>query len=211
MRKGSFSSLILHLHPTFVPEGSARVRFTWCLGGLSLLMFCLEALSGVYLMLHYVPVSADAYLSVADTTYIVPYGFFVRNLHYWCGQAMVILVVLHMARVFLTGSYSGVRSFNWVIGVLLLGATFLVDFTGYLLVWDDRGLWARTIAVNLLATIPAIGDSVGALFLGSPAAPDGGIVRIYVWHAFFLPVAMIALMAWHFWRIRKDGGISRPL
>jgi quinol-cytochrome oxidoreductase complex cytochrome b subunit len=211
MSRGSFSSFLLHLHPRVIPEASAGIRFTWCLGGLSVWMFALELLTGALLMLHYVPGVSSAYPAVQHVTHVVPYGFFIRNLHYWCGQAMVILVVLHAFRVLLTGSYAPPRHLNWLVGLSLLVLTLLVDFTGYLLVWDDRALWAWTIARNLTETVPGIGGALASLFFGPARLGDANIVRLYVWHIFLLPGFVFMLMGWHFWRIRKDGGISRPL
>ena len=211
MSKGSFSDFLLHLHPRTVPEASARVTFTWCLGGLAFWLFVLEVITGALLMLHYVPTAGGAYRSVQEIVHVVPYGFVIRNLHYWCGQIMVLLVVLHMVRVFVTGSFAAPRQFNWVIGAALLAGTILVDFTGYLLVWDDRSLWACTIARNLTLTVPGIGSAGASLLFGPEEVNDQVLVRLYAWHVILLPAAMIVLTAWHFWRIRKNAGISRPL
>jgi cytochrome b6 len=211
MSKSSFSSFLLHLHPRSIPEPSSRVSFTWCLGGLAVLMFFLEAVTGILLMLHYVPTISGAYLSIQDITHLIPYGFLLRNLHYWCGQAMVVLVVLHMSRVFLTGSFAPPRRFNWIIGLMLMIGTLLVDFTGYLLVWDERALWARTIARNLVETVPVLGSGVASMLFGSPEISDAAIIRLYVWHIVLIPGIMAGLMGWHLWKVRRDGGISGPL
>lgn len=178
---------------------------------MALWMFLLEAITGALLLLHYVPTAGGAYASIQEITHVIPYGFFIRNLHYWCGQVMVVLVVLHMVRVFVTGSFVAPRRFNWIIGLLLLIATVFVDFTGYILVWDDRALWARTIARNLAEAVPLAGEGAGRLLFGAAEVTDAVLVRLYVWHVFLLPAAMVGLMAWHFWKIRKDGGISGPL
>jgi quinol-cytochrome oxidoreductase complex cytochrome b subunit len=211
MPKGSFSQLLLHLHPRTVPEASSRVRYTWCLGGLALWMFLIEIVTGAILMLRYVPSLSESYLSIQDITHIAPYGFFLRNLHYWCGQIMVVLVVLHMVRVFLTGSYADPRRMNWIIGLILLIVTVLIDFTGYLLVWDDRALWAWTIARNLAETIPLVGPPLASIVFGPADVSDLSLVRLYAWHVLLIPGAMVLLMGWHFWKVRKDGGISVPL
>ena len=174
-------------------------------------MFILEVATGILLLLHYIPTSDTAYRSVLDITYVVPYGFFVRNLHYWCGQVMIILVLLHMVRVFITRAYAPPRHWNWLIGIALLVGTFLVDFTGYVLIWDDRGLWAWTIARNLAETIPVVGSGVASVIFGPAEASTSTVVRIYIWHVILVPGLMGVLMIWHFWRIRKDGGISQPL
>ncbi len=124
---------------------------------------------------------------------------------------MIALVVLHMIRVYSTGSYKAPRSFNWIIGVALLVCSIMVDFTGYVLVWDDRSLWAWTIARNLANETPLIGEFVSAILFGPEPVSDVSIIRVYVWHVVFWPSIITLLMFWHFWRVRKDGGISRPL
>ena len=180
------------------------------MGGLAAWMFVIEVVTGVLLMLHYVPTAGGAYPSVQTITHVAPYGFFIRNLHYWCGQIMVGMVVVHMVRVFVTGSYAPPRHMNWLIGLGLLVATLILDFTGYLLVWDDRGLWAWTIARNLAETVPLIGPFLANLLFGPSEVGDLALVRVYAWHVIILPGFLVGLMAWHFWRIRKDG-ISSPL
>jgi len=174
-------------------------------------MFVLELGTGLLLVFHDTPTSGGAYASIQEITHVVPYGFFVRNVHYWCGQGMVVLVALHMARVFVTGSYADPRRLNWVVGLGLLVITLLVDFTGYLLVWDDRSLWAWTIARNLAQALPLLGPSTAVALFGPDEVSDAVLVRVYVWHVVLFPGLLSLLMGWHFWRIRKDGGISEPL
>lgn len=211
MTKGSLTAFLLHLHPRLIPEASAKIRYTWCMGGLAMWMFVLEIVTGLLLVLHYAPSAKGAYPSIQEITHVVPYGFFVRNLHYWCGQVMVVLVALHMVRVFVTGSYAHPRRLNWIIGLGLLVITLVVDFTGYLLVWDDRSLWAWTIARHLAQTLPGVGSSISVALFGPEEVGDAVLVRVYVWHVILLPGLMSLLLGWHFWRIRKDGGISQPL
>ncbi len=210
MTRGSFSAFLLHVHPRVIPESSARIRFTWCLGGLAFWLFVVEAVTGVLLTMRYVPTLSSAYPSIQEITHVAPYGFFVRNIHYWAGQAMVALVVLHMIRVFWTGSFARPRELNWIIGIILLIVTFLVDFTGYVLVWDYRSLWAWTIARNLSEMIPGLGPTLATLLFGPSDVGDFALVRVYVWHVILMPGLMVGLLAWHFWKIRKDG-ISVPL
>jgi quinol-cytochrome oxidoreductase complex cytochrome b subunit len=124
---------------------------------------------------------------------------------------MVILVVLHMVRVFWTGSYLPPRRLNWVIGIILLALVFLLDFTGYLLVWDDRALWAWTIARHLTEKIPLIGDGLALVIFGPLDLEDLCLIRLYAWHIFILPVMLMSAMSIHFWKVRRDGGISTPL
>jgi quinol-cytochrome oxidoreductase complex cytochrome b subunit len=174
------------------------------------LAFLIEVLTGALLLFHYVPTVSKAYASVQYITHVAPLGFLIRNIHYWAGQFMVVLVALHMVRVYATGSYRAPRSFNWLIGVALLVCVIMVDFTGYVLVWDDRSLWAWTIAGNLALEIPIIGAFLSSFLFGPNPVSDASIIRVYAWHIFLWPGLMAFLMAWHFWRVRKDGGISRP-
>ncbi len=124
---------------------------------------------------------------------------------------MVITVFLHMLRVFLTGSYKPPRQFNWVIGVVLLVLTLLLSFTGYLLPWDQLAYWAVTVGTNMAGAAPGLGGHIRRLLLGGDTVGENALIRFYVLHCAFLPIASVILMGLHFWRIRKDGGISTSL
>ncbi|MHB8203104.1 MAG: cytochrome b N-terminal domain-containing protein [Desulfomonilaceae bacterium] len=211
MRRDSLTAFLEHIHPRSVPEISTRVSFTFCLGGLATAMFLVEILTGALLMLYYFPSIPNAYPSIQRVMYFAPYGFVFRNIHYWAGQAMVILVLVHMVRVFLTQSYLPPRQLNWVIGVILLGLVFIEDFTGYLLVWDERAHWAWTIARNLTEKIPYVGDGFASVLFGPLHVGDLCLIRLYAWHVLFLPATLAFLMSLHYWKVRKDGGISTPL
>jgi quinol-cytochrome oxidoreductase complex cytochrome b subunit len=216
---------LLHLHPVALPESASRVRFTFCLGGLTFFMFLVETVTGILLMFYYRPVPEYAYLDMKLLEHTVIFGMFLRNIHRWAGHAMVILVMLHMLRVFLTGSYKPPREFNWVIGVLLLVATLLLSFTGYLLPWDQIALWAITVGTKMAGATPFLGadgpfhdlfnihpnNDLRFLLLGDNEVGGNALLRFYVLHCVLLPVIGGVLMFVHFWRVRKDGGISRPL
>ncbi len=174
-------------------------------------LFIVELLTGMLLMLHYQPSAQAAYPSVQMITHIVPYGWMIRNIHYWAGQFMVAVVCLHMIRVFWTKSYMHPRRLNWVVGTVCLLLTVFVDFTGYLLVWDDRALWAWTIARNVLVIIPWAGSAVASVVFGPSSDFSYAIVRLYSWHVAIIPALLTFFVALHFWKIRKDGGISTPL
>lgn len=148
-----------------------------------------------------------------------------RNMHRWAAHGMVITVWLHMFRVFMTGSYKPPREFNWVVGVVLLTITLLLSFTGYLLPWDQLSIWAVTVGTNMARATPFVGSEgpfgevVGvtqrydarAFLLGGTLVGPPALLRFYVLHCIFLPILISLLMIVHFWRIRKDGGISGPL
>jgi len=130
------SNVWLHLHPVKIQRHALRIKFTWCMGGITFLLFLSTVVTGVILMFYYRPVGEYAYFDMKYLQYDVPFGMLMRNMHRWAAHAMVITVWLHMFRVFLTGSYKPPREFNWVIGVFLVTFTLLLSFTGYLLPWD---------------------------------------------------------------------------
>ena len=154
-----------------------------------------------------------------------------REIHRWGAHAMVITVWLHMYRVFLTGSYKPPREFNWVVGVILLKLTLLLSFTGYLLPWDQLAIWAITVGSNMARATPVLGHegpgfqflNLGGydlitnasdarfLLLGSRFVGEETLNRFYILHCVAIPLAVSGLIAIHFWRVRKDGGISQPL
>jgi quinol-cytochrome oxidoreductase complex cytochrome b subunit len=135
----------LHLHPSKVQKHTVRLRFTWCMGGITFLLFLVTVITGVYLMFYYRPTAEYAYADMKYLEFDMPFGMLMRNMHRWAAHGMVIAVWLHMFRVFMTGSYKPPREFNWVVGVILLVLTLLLSFTGYLLPWDQLSIWAVTV------------------------------------------------------------------
>ncbi len=216
------SNVFLHLHPASIPEHALKIRFTWCMGGITFFLFSVEIITGILLMFYYRPVTEYAYVDMKYLEFDVPFGVILRNLHRWAAHLMVITVTFHMLRVFLTGSYKPPREFNWVVGTVLLVLTFLLSFTGYLLPWDQLAYWAITVGTNMIRAAPIIGhegpfalvdkyNDVRFVLLGGTEIGANALLRFYVLHIMVLPVAAFILIGVHFWRIRKDGGISRPL
>jgi quinol-cytochrome oxidoreductase complex cytochrome b subunit len=205
-----FSNVFLHIHPVKVRERSIRFRHTMCLGGLSFGLFLALVASGVLLMFYYRPAVPQAYRDMKELEFVVTSGGFLRNLHRWSAHAMVLFVFLHMARVFFSGAYRPPREFNWVIGVLLLILTLMLSYTGYLLPWDQLAYWAITVGTNMAQAAPLVGPRFRFLLLGGNVIGENALVRFYVLHCVVLPLAGGLLIAVHFWRIRKDGGV-RPL
>ena len=205
------NSVLLHLHPVKVPRHAVKLTYTWGLGGASLLMFLILTVTGVWLMFYYIPAVPHAYFSVRALETDITFGIFLRNMHRWTAHGMVLLVFLHMVRVFYTGSYKPPREFNWVVGVNLLLVTFLLSFTGYLLPWDQLAIWAITVGTNMGGATPIIGKQILYLLRAGYEVTQNTLVRWYTLHVIFLPLSAILLMCVHFWRIRKDGGISSPI
>ncbi len=218
-------NFFLHLHPTRVARSGLKMTYTFCLGGISAFLFILLTITGVFLMFYYVPEVGRAYSDMKDIGFVVPFGRVMRALHRWAAHGMVITVILHMLRVALTGSYKPPREFNWVIGVSLLVLTLLLSFTGYLLPWDQLAFWAITVGTNMAAAVPvaghdgpfhevagvAVDNDVRYALLGGIEVGPNALIRFYVLHCVALPLIAVVLMGVHFWRVRKDGGISRPL
>ena len=205
-----FQNVFLHIMPVRVSLNSLKASFTMGLGVLAGLLFIILTITGVLLMFYYVPDVRRAYLDMKDLEFVVSYGMLLRNMHRWGAHLMVAVVFLHLCRVFLTGSYKPPREFNWLIGVLLFIVTLLLSFTGYLLPWDQLAFWAITVGTNIGRSAPILGDMISYLLLGGNIVGQNSLLRFYVLHIMVLPLAAIVLMAIHFWRIRKDGGLSRP-
>ena len=205
-----FSNVFLHLHPVKIRKSGIRLKFTWCMGGLTFFLFLVETFTGLLLMFYYRPTVAYAYMDIVDLAEQVPLGI-MRELHRWGAHAMVISVWLHMFRVFMTGSYKPPREFNWNVGVILLVLTLLLSFTGYLLPWDQLALWAVTVGTNMMGYTPVFGSSVKYVLLGSNEISGDTLLRWYVLHVLLLPFVIVIFMAVHFWRVRKDGGVTGPL
>ncbi len=204
------TNVFLHLHPVKIRKSGIRLKFTWCMGGLTFFLFLVETFTGLLLMFYYRPTVAYAYMDIIDLAEQVPLGI-MRELHRWGAHAMVISVWLHMFRVFMTGSYKPPREFNWNVGVILLVLTLLLSFTGYLLPWDQLALWAVTVGTNMMGYTPVFGSQVKFVLLGSSEISNDTLLRWYTLHVLLLPFVIVIFMAVHFWRVRKDGGLSGPL
>jgi len=225
------NSVLYHLHPVKVKRHAVKVSYTLCLGGLSFFLFILLTVTGIFLMFFYRPTAAQAWDDIYTLQTSVTFGLLVRNMHRWAAHLMVLSVFLHMARVFYHGAYKPPREFNWVIGVILLTLTLLLSFTGYLLPWDQLAMWAITVGTNMARATPLLGhEGPGAAFikvgdiqvvqatsdvrfglLASRFVGPPAILRLYVLHCVGFPLVAAFLMVVHFWRVRKDGGISGPM
>src|SRR5664279_2909880 len=224
------TNFFLQLHPVSVWKQGIALSYTWCMGGTTFFLFIVEVVTGVLLMFYYRPTLEHAYNDILALRDVTTLGI-LRELHRWGAHAMVIAVWLHMYRVFLTGSYKPPREFNWGVGVILLILTMLLSFTGYLLPWDQLAIWAITVGSNMARATPWVGvegpgaqllklNGVNLLTAGSDArfgllggriVGANALLRFYVLHCVFIPLIAAFLMAVHFWRVRKDGGISGPL
>ncbi|MGB7210584.1 MAG: cytochrome b N-terminal domain-containing protein [Pyrinomonadaceae bacterium] len=218
-----FGNVFLHLHSVRTHLWSLRWSTTAGLGIITTAAFFITLITGVLLMFYYKPYPDVAYQSIKDIHFIVPTGRFMRNIHRWAANVMVVAVILHMARAFYTAAYRHPREFNWFIGWGLLVTTLALSFTGYLLPWDQLAYWAITIGANIAQSPREITDAMGItgffdiggfqreILLGSDKVGEEALIRFYLLHVMILPLVLVMLMAVHFWRIRKDGGLAKPV
>ena len=206
----SFSNFFLHIHPVKTHVNSLRPLYTLGLGVIAASLFLVLVVSGLLLMFYYVPSVEQAHNRMLDLNGTVAFGALLRNMHRWAAHGMVAIVFLHMCRVFFTGSYKSPREFNWVLGVVLFLLTLFMSFTGYLLPWDQLAFWAITVGTSIAGYAPLAGEQIRFLMLGDRIVGQEALIRFYVLHVAVLPAILTLLVGVHFWRIRKDGGLSRP-
>ena len=204
------SSFLLHVQPAKVNRRALRFRTTLGLGLISLYLFFILIGTGVLLMFYYVPDTGRAYDSMKDLEFVVSAGLVVRNMHRWAAHLMVLIVVLHMCRVFYTAAYKRPREFNWLVGIGLFLLTLGLSFTGYLLPWDQLAYWAITVGTSIAGYAPLVGEKLKYLLLGGNIVGQESLIRFYALHVIVLPVLALLGIAIHLWRVRKDGGLARP-
>lgn len=214
----------LHLHPVRIRKRALEWGYSWGMGGLSFALFLILTLTGVALMFYYRPTVDLAYRDMKDLAFAITLGKLFRNMHRWAAQAMVVAVIAHMVRVFLTGAYKKPREFNWGVGVLLLTLTLFLSFTGYLLPWDQLAIWAVTVGTNMAGATPFLGNDgpfgslmgmhinndVRFMLLGGTMVGENTLLRFYVMHCVAVPLVVGILLILHFWRVRKDSFSAAP-
>lgn len=199
-----------HLHPPTIPAVQSRWRYTLGAGGTAVFLTLILGISGVLEMFYYIPSPDEAALSVQIISYHVPFGGLIRNLHYWSAQLLVVVSAIHLLRVVFTGAYASPRRFNYLLGMGLFVLLLLLDFTGYILRWDQDICWALVTGTNLLKTVPGIGGLLFRLVVGGENACANALLRFYTWHIFALLLPAVILTIWHVFRVRRDGGIAVP-
>jgi len=203
-------SFFHHLHPPTIPAAQARWRHTLGAGGTAIFLILTLGVTGIMEMFYYIPNPQEAAYSVQTITYLVPYGGFVRNLHYWSAQLLLIVSAIHLLRVVFTAAYNHPRRFNYLLGLGLFVLAILLDFTGYILRWDVDICYPLVTGTNLLKTIPLIGNFLFRIAVGGGEACTTALLRFYTWHIFGLTLPVLILGFWHAFRVRRDGGIAVP-
>ena len=180
------------------------------LGSATLTAFIVQALTGVILAMYYKPTPQDAYSSIQNITDHVTMGWLVRGMHKWGASVFIILMFLHMGRVFLFGAYKYPRELNWIVGVLLLAMGMLEGFTGYLLPWDQTAYWASVVGINLNGTAPFLGPWLAQFLRGGQEIGAETLTRFYSLHMLVIPGAIAGLIVLHLYLIIRLGVTSPP-
>lgn len=192
------------------PVPRFALRWWYCLGGITAFLFVVQALTGIMLAFYYKPTPQEAFASIQFIEAEVRFGASIRAIHHWAANAMIVMCIAHMLRVFVLGAYKPPRELNWVNGVLLLVLTLGFGFTGYLLPWDQRAFWATTVGTEIAGSIPVIGELALVFLRVGWTVSDLTLNRFYAMHIILLPILTIALMGLHFLMVRRQG-IARPL
>ncbi len=205
-----FNSLILHFRPRSVQRRTLRFTLTWGLGGMAVVLVCMLFATGLMLKFIYQPVPDRAYESIIHLQNNVLFGPLIRSAHHWSANILLIIVFLHFLRVFFTGAFCPPRQFNWIIGLAMLLAVLTSNITGYLLPWDQLAFWAITICTGMLEYIPGIGEWLQMLIRGGDEIGPATLSVFFAIHTAVIPACLLFLMPWHFWRVRKAGGLVVP-
>lgn len=180
------------------------------MGGICLVLAGIQAVTGLLLLFSYSPEISRAYPSILVIQHQAMFGKLFRNLHHWGANFLIIVVFCHMLRVFFTGAYGGVRKANWWIGLGLFICIITANFTGYLLPFDQLSYWAITISTAMCDYVPLAGVQIKELILGGPEICQATLSGFYAVHIALVPVSLTILLVFHFWKIRKAGGVIPP-
>jgi ubiquinol-cytochrome c reductase cytochrome b subunit len=181
----------------------------YSLGTVLLVLFSLQFLTGILLLIHYVPDVEKAFSSVDRIVNVVPFGWLIRNLHAVCSNLIIVVLLLHMLSVLFMGSYKRPRELTWLSGFGLFNLGLALCLTGYLLPWSQLSFWATTVATDAAGAVPVIGDQLVEFLRGSPSVGAQTLGRFFALHVVVLPFALVGLIGFHLFCIRRNG-ISAP-
>lgn len=205
-----FRSFLLHFRPRSVPERTLRFSLTWGLGGTAALLVFLLLATGLMIKFVYEPFPDRAYETILYLNGSVPFGRLIRNIHWWSANLLILVVFLHLLRIFYTGAFIAPRQLNWIIGLVLFAGVILSNYTGYLLPWDQVAYWAITISTSMLDYLPGVGAGIKEWVLGGSEPGPTTLVNFYAIHTALLPALILIALPFHFWRIRKAKGLVIP-
>jgi quinol-cytochrome oxidoreductase complex cytochrome b subunit len=187
-----------------------KVNWWYTLGSASLFLAIMQGLTGIFLTIYYVPTPEDAYNSIEYIMNEVAFGWLVRGIHHWGSTLMIVVVFVHMLRVFYYGAYKYPREVTWATGALLLLVTLGLGFTGYLLPWNQRAYWATAVGSSIVATIPVVGDFLLRVLRGGDDLSLLTLSRFFGVHIWFLPGSLFGLIGVHLYLVIRNGISHMP-
>ena len=187
-----------------------KVNWFFTLGSASLFLFTMQAVTGIFLTMYYVPTPDKAYDSIQFIMTGVPFGWLIRGIHHWGASLMVIFVILHMLRTFYFAAYKYPRELTWITGVVLLLSTLGMGFTGYLLPWNQKAYWATTVGTSIPGTVPFIGTYITQILRGGADLSGVTLARFFSVHIWVLPAVIIALIGVHLYMVIRLGIAGVP-
>ena len=202
----------LHMRPSYFHKSVTGLYPEFRLGWLSTYFVVFETITGIFLMVWYTPSPEVAYANMIAIMANVPLGQFMRDLHRLGAEAMVLIVTLHMLRTFFTASYKKPRQFTWFTGLILLGLTLFLSFSGYLLPWDQLALWAVTIGASMVEAAPpeVVGTNLNLLLRGGPEIGANGLLRFYLLHVLLVPALLFVFTGVHYYKVVVHGHSLPP-
>lgn len=192
-----------------IPEAKGMGAWLHTLGSATLFVFVVQVITGTLLAMNYVPSPDHAYDSVRYINEQVFLGRFLRGLHKWGATLMVVLVLLHMLRVYFMGAYKYPREVTWLLGVALLLLVTVFSFTGYLLPWDQKAYWATAVGANMAGQTPVAGSYIAKILKGGEEMGVATLTRFYALHVLVLPILTALLIGIHLFLVVWHG-ISGP-
>ena len=199
------SHLAQHLGANLTKPVPAHANWLFTLGSALMALLSVQLVTGALLMVYYRPSASEAYASVERIITDVPLGWLMRSMHNWGSHLIIIVALLHMARVFAYGGYKRPREVTWIIGVALLAIILIFGFTGYLLPWDQVAYWGTVVATEAPASIPVLGPVTQQFMIGGTEVADPTLGRFFVIHVFVLPLALLSMVSLHLFLIRYQG------
>ncbi len=201
---------IAGIYRTVFDRKIPRVNWWFTLGSASLFLFSVQVITGILLTVYYVPSPDHAYDSVQYIMTGVQFGWLIRGIHHWAASLMVLVVFLHMLRVFFYGAYKYPREVTWITGVVLLLATLGMGFTGYLLPWNQKAYWATTVGTSIAGTVPGAGDFILRALRGGTDLSAVTLTRFFAAHVWMLPLVIIVVIGVHLYLVIRNGISAVP-
>ena len=198
------------IYATVLDRKVPKVNWFFTLGSASLFLFTMQAVTGIFLTMYYVPTPDKAYDSIQFIMTGVPFGWLIRGIHHWGASLMVIFVILHMLRTFYFAAYKYPRELTWITGVVLLLSILGMGFTGYLLPWNQKAYWATTVGTSIPGTVPFIGTYITQILRGGADLSGVTLARFFSVHIWVLPAVIIALIGVHLYMVIRLGIAGVP-